>query len=499
MTLRLALAGAATTLALALLPGLAGANQPGKVTEYQLPAGSQPRAIVNSGTGLWVALRGSNQVARFTVAGGLTPFPLPTVDAGIEDLSAGADGNIWFTEQTASKIGRVTLDGAISEFPTPTPNAQPTAITRGPDGNMWFVEATPPARLARITPLGTITEFPLPSGEANDVVTGPDSNLWYTAPHAGMIGRLDPKTGAASEFPAPGGPTALAIADNSSLWFTEQSGASLGRIASADGSITQVAVPSGASTDAITLADDGTAWFTEPNGHIGSVTKSSVVSEFPLPTQGSPQRITEGIDTAMWVPEPGVDRIARVTTASSADALPPPVLGKSFSATTFVGLVYVKRPHAKRFSLLGADGLLPIGTVLDVRKGTVQITATSGNGTYSGYFYKGEFQLAQRKRAGAPADLQLLGGKFRGCPAAVRPAAKARPIRRLWAETNGPFRVIGRFSSGTAHGTKWLTADSCGGTQTSVSSGSVLVRDFVKRRDTTLGPGNQYYAAARHG
>ena len=35
----------------------------------------------------------------------------------------------------------------------------PSGITAGPDGNLWFTEAA--ATIGRITPAGTVTEFPL--------------------------------------------------------------------------------------------------------------------------------------------------------------------------------------------------------------------------------------------------------------------------------------------------------------------------------------------------
>jgi virginiamycin B lyase len=57
-----------------------------------------------------------------------------SIPAGI---TSGPDHNLWFTEQGQDKIGRITPTGTITEFPV-TPNSIPTVITSGPDGNLWF-------------------------------------------------------------------------------------------------------------------------------------------------------------------------------------------------------------------------------------------------------------------------------------------------------------------------------------------------------------------------
>src|SRR4051794_12905879 len=53
--------------------------------------------------------------------------------------------------------------GALKQFRVPTANSQPRAITNGSDGNRWFTEGTEltgaPAKIARITPAGVITEI----------------------------------------------------------------------------------------------------------------------------------------------------------------------------------------------------------------------------------------------------------------------------------------------------------------------------------------------------
>jgi streptogramin lyase len=55
---------------------------------------------------------------------------------------AGIDGNLYFTESEGNKIGRITPSGTITEFPIPTSGSLSGSggIALGPDGAIWFVE-----------------------------------------------------------------------------------------------------------------------------------------------------------------------------------------------------------------------------------------------------------------------------------------------------------------------------------------------------------------------
>jgi virginiamycin B lyase len=67
----------------------------------------------------------------------------------------GHDGNLWFTEYDGSKIGRITPAGTITEFPLPIPppysSSRPQVTTAGPDGNLWFTESAG-NKIGRISP-----------------------------------------------------------------------------------------------------------------------------------------------------------------------------------------------------------------------------------------------------------------------------------------------------------------------------------------------------------
>ena len=105
--------------------------------------------------------------------GQTTTFPAPAVA-----ITAGPDGNVWFTEGGANKIGRITPAGTITEFPLPAPFSDPITITTGPDGNLWFTEGSSTPLLGRITTDGQLAGTGGPNSWV--IAAGPDGNLWLT-------------------------------------------------------------------------------------------------------------------------------------------------------------------------------------------------------------------------------------------------------------------------------------------------------------------------------
>ena len=109
----------------------------------------------------------------------------------------------------------------------------------GADGNVWFTQ--PQAnKIGRVTPGGYITEYALPAaGVPLGIAAGADKNLWITVIRAQLIYRMTPKGDFAS-FP----------------------------------------MPAKSMATFITAGPDGSLWFTEPNGKVGRITTSGIVTEF---------------------------------------------------------------------------------------------------------------------------------------------------------------------------------------------------------------------------
>jgi DNA-binding beta-propeller fold protein YncE len=208
---------------------------------------------------------------------------------------------------------------------------------------------------------------------------------------------------------------------------------------------------------------------------------------------------------------PTTQHVFKVREAAAA-----PVLGSKVNVAVVSGKVFVSVPGRGAFASLSVPGVkgrtfvpltaarqIPVGSLVDARRGTVRLTsAVNASGArQSGNFTSGVFQVLQSRRLHGLTDLNLAGGSSRGCArGAGRNAGAARlsrrVIRRLRGNARGRYRTRGRYSAGTLRGTIWDTIDRCDGTLTVVRRGVVVVRDFRKRRNITVRAGKSYLARA---
>jgi streptogramin lyase len=349
-------------LAALLVPAAALADT-GAITEHPIPTtNAQPVSIVSGPDGaLWFTELAGNKIGRLTPDGVFDEYPIPTAAAQPDDMAVGPDGNLWFAETTGNKIGRIASDGSITEFDGLPAGSRPTAVAAGPDGNVWFTEralAAPSGRIGRITTAGTVTNYPLPSnGHPLTIAAGPDGALWFTESPGNRIGRIDPTTGAVSEYAVPtvqSAPWEIAAGPDGNLWFTELLGNKIGRVTT-DGAITEFSVPTPASQPNTirpgpdlnaaddcayqrdTLGETGfaarygtfgacvsrlattkTLWFSEQNGNrLAQITTDGDIFEYPLSTPRSqPGGLTQGPDGAVWFAESAGNQIGRLDVKS---------------------------------------------------------------------------------------------------------------------------------------------------------------------------------------
>jgi hypothetical protein len=186
-----------------------------------------------------------------------------------------------------------------------------------------------------------------------------------------------------------------------------------------------------------------------------------------------------------------------------------PTLGRSVGLAPVKGTVTVKVPGAATFSALGGGATVPVGAVLDTRRGTVQLTtAVEGGATQTATFHSGVFEVRQPANGRGLTDIVLRGpaltcprvrrgGKATARAAAAQTKTKKRK-RQLWArDKGGRFRTHGRNSVATVRGTRWVTTDTCAGTRTTVTEGSVSVRDLRRKRTVVVRKGKTYLARGR--
>jgi streptogramin lyase len=354
----------------------ASASLVGEVTEFStgITPNSLPARIAAGPEGdLWFTENNefeSTSIGRITPAGAVTQFPVRAFSEPL-GIVAGPDGNLWFTEVNnvpceaggcPSRVARIDpTTHAVAEFSTGiTQGSQPWNIAAGPDGNLWFSERTGPVgfagQMARITPAGVVTEFKAGitgDTEPDGVTAGPDGNVWFTEEAGNRIGRITPG-GTITEFPIPSAnsePVAIVTGPDGNLWFAEQDSEKIGRITPA-GTITEFPLhaPDG-EPRAIALGPDGNIWFAMDNGDIGRITPTGVVTTCTTGIGGEISGLTAGPDGSVWFAEFYESRIGKITAMGtglapncSSGATPisapvtasssPPALGSKPSAAT---------------------------------------------------------------------------------------------------------------------------------------------------------------------
>jgi TolB protein len=201
-----------------------------------------------------------------------------------------------------------------------------------------------------------------------------------------------------------------------------------------------------------------------------------------------------------------------------AAKVPPPVLGRSVDVHAVSGQVLIKLPgRAAQARAAAAAGFvpltqarqIPVGSLLDTRRGVVSLTSAAGSGklTYAGSFHGAVFAVGQQARGQSRGLTQLslvekgitgLSGCTSPAQAAIARARKLPPrvLQALHSSVHGKFRTRGRYSSATVRGTIWDTIDRCDGSLTVVHRGVVLVNDFRRRRTVRLTAGHRYLAKA---
>jgi hypothetical protein len=181
-----------------------------------------------------------------------------------------------------------------------------------------------------------------------------------------------------------------------------------------------------------------------------------------------------------------------------------PETASNVGAAPKSGLVLVRVPGSADFTPLTSGSQLPYGSEVDATGGSLNITSALPSGeTQTGLFGAGRFVVRKGRRG--YVDLHLLGPVCRrgasrrsARTASVTAAAAASSKRRLWGrDSGGRFRTHGKNSHATVRGTRWSIADSCAGTLTRVTEGSVVVRDKGTGKRKLLTAGERYLARPR--
>jgi hypothetical protein len=225
-------------------------------------------------------------------------------------------------------------------------------------------------------------------------------------------------------------------------------------------------------------------------GSGGSGSSGTAGDDHPSAADVAAAQVAAGADPAAAIP------------AGTATAAVTPVLGKTLAIAAVQGTITATSPSGAPVDLSNAQAV-PTGTVIDARKGTVELTTAldADGATQTGRFWGSRFEVRQSPTARGLTRLVLRGGDFSACSAVGRAATSAtkkkQPVRRLWgSDHGGRFETRGRGSVATVRGTAWMTRDTCRGTLTRVTEGAVAVRDLRRHQTVVIRRGHEYLARA---
>jgi virginiamycin B lyase len=205
----------------------------------------------------------------------------------------------------------------IQEYPVPA-GSHPHDVAPAADGSIWYT-AQIAGVLGKLDPAtGATHHIPLGSGSApHGVIVGPDGAPWITDGGLNAILRVDPETEEVRKFPLPAESgyvnlNTAAFDRNGILWFTGQNGV-YGRLEPSTGGIKVFEAPRGRGPYGITTTPDGAVYYASlANSYIGRIdpqTGEATVLEPPTSNQGA-RRVWSDSQGRVWVSEWNAGQVA---------------------------------------------------------------------------------------------------------------------------------------------------------------------------------------------
>jgi virginiamycin B lyase len=433
---------------------------------------------------LWFVDSGQDKVGRITQSGAITEFDLPSDVGGPYGIGAGPDGNIWLTTSALGQgrpdsILKVRTDGTVTAFQAGNGTGQsgtgPEHITAGPDGNLWFTEFWT-NRIGRMTPSGTLTEFPIPTPDSapRGIVSGPDHALWFVESgfNRTAIARIT-TSGVVTEFPIGGNsldqlqPTEIVAAPDGNLWFNQTRPSApqgeVGRM-SPNGAFTLFRFPKGSRPVGMAVGPDGNVWVTDPGGNtITRMSPNGAFRQFALSRlNAQPLGITSGRDGHLWFTEGGAiasigvrvpeaklsARQFTFASTSSARTLAISNTGEAPLHISSISLVGPDRSEFRKVSDACADRALPVNATCRI---DVAFNPTGASGVLAA-------RLAITDDAtGSPQSVSLVA-QLPGCklplfsitPSSSKGEFLSLPDGQITVDPNGGFETSGVVSRSQA-------------------------------------------------
>ena len=266
---------------------------------------------------------------------GLKQFKVPTANSQPRAIANGSDGNRWFTEGTdftsaPAKIARITPGGVITEFaPDVTDGCNfciITDIAQGPGDILYVTSNDPTLMRFNVATQSFATPVQMPNTIAlggNLAVSATDA--WITDFNNDVVWRYSIANGRFTSTPVTD-PADVAVDAAGNAWFTQPGDvnapgtSNIGRSDAGTGAVTTTPTTDGSTTVAprsIAVATDGQVWFTArftPQA-VGRLNPSSgSVTLFPVTNTG-PSGIAASPDGSVWFTQETSGNAARVTNA----------------------------------------------------------------------------------------------------------------------------------------------------------------------------------------
>jgi virginiamycin B lyase len=272
----------AILLTIAALVGVAGCGTG--------DAGPGPASTTSAPTGSLTSPRPSTED---------TPLRLETFDlpggAGPHDVAPAADGGVWFTAQRAGYLGHLDrASRAVTQVPLGA-GSRPHGVIVGSDGAAWVTDGGLNAIVRVDGTSREVRRFPLPADRPNANLNTAAFDgrgvLWFTG-QGGFYGRLDPRTGEMTVYPAPGGggPYGITATPAGDVFYASLAGNHIARIDTGTGAATQINPPTGGQGSRRVWSDSrGQIWVSEYNaGQLGRYDPATGQwREWPLPGNGA--------------------------------------------------------------------------------------------------------------------------------------------------------------------------------------------------------------------
>jgi streptogramin lyase len=342
------------------------------------------------------------------------------------------------------KVAKVTTLGSFTEYNVPSVGGNAQGIAAGPDGNLWFTELDG-NKVAKVTPAGAFTEYPLPPPNPYipspvGIAAGPDGNLWFTEGNGNKVAKIT-TVGVVTEYPIPtpaSAPSQITAGPDGNLWFTE-SADKVAKVTTA-GVITEYPVPTTMSApNGIVAGADGSLWFTETTANkVAKATTGGVITEYTVPTAGSgPVGIAAGPDGNLWVTELNANKVARMTISGvfSEYAIPTQMSNPGSIAAGPDGNVWFVEGGARKVAKI---------VVTPVSSPVAALPAVA-NAAYGGY----TTQIYVQNAGAGPAKVNIKYFDSSGSPVGTGDSINALAVNGLWTvrQDNGKSFAAGQAGS----------------------------------------------------